>query len=135
MRRDDSGKVTIFITAMFLWVWIPMLEVVVIGGAHLRAHQRADNIAAEAARAAGSEIQTGVAVPGGPKVIDAGKASEAATTYLGAAGASGTVSVSPDGTHLTVNAVVTYNNPTGINVIGGGTWTARGVATATLLVG
>lgn len=131
---NDRGKVTVFVT-LIAPAWIAMLGLVIVGGGRLRAYQRADNVAAEAARAAGSAIDTSIAVPGGPKLVDADDARDAALAYLNAAGASGTVTISPDRRHLTVTAKIDYTNPSGLEFIGGATWEATGVATATLLVG
>jgi Flp pilus assembly protein TadG len=134
MIRRDSGRVTIFF-AIIAPAWIAMLGLVVVGGGRIRAFQRADNVAAEAARAAGSAIQASTAVQGGPKLVDAAKARTAALDYLRAAGATGTVTVSADQLHLTVTAVINYANPSGLEFIGGATWQATGVATAALLTG
>ncbi|HCT76695.1 MAG TPA: hypothetical protein DGT23_08935 [Micromonosporaceae bacterium] len=134
MISRDSGKVTIFF-AIIAPAWIAMLGLVIVGGGRIRAFQRADNIAAEAARAAGQAIDPTEAVIGGPKVVDPGRATAAALDYLNAAGATGSVTVSPDRQHLTVTAVVNFANPSGLEFIGGATWQATGVATATLLIG
>jgi hypothetical protein len=126
--------VTIFF-AIIAPAWVAMLGLVIVGGGRIRAFQRADNVAAEAARAAGSAIDTGQAVGGGAKVIDPARARTAALAYLSAAGATGSVTVSADRSQLTVTAVITYANPSGLEFIGGATWQATGVATATLLIG
>lgn len=131
---NERGNVTVFVV-VFAFAWLTVIGLVIVGGGRLRAYQRADNVAAEAARAAGSAIDTSIAVPGGPKLIDPADASDAALSYLNAAGASGTVTVSPDRKHLTVTATINYTNPSGWEFIGGATWQATGVATATLLVG
>jgi Flp pilus assembly protein TadG len=130
----DSGRVTIFF-AIIAPAWIAMLGLVVVGGGRIRAFQRADNVAAEAARAAGSAIEPVSAVQGGPKLVDPTRARAADLDYLTAAGATGTVTVSADQKHLTVTAVINYANPSGLEFIGGATWQATGVATATLLIG
>ncbi len=134
MFRDDRGKVTIFFTIIAVG-WVGMLGLVVVGGGRIRAYQRADNVAAEAARAAGSAIDAASAVPGGAKLIDTAKATNAALTYLSAAGATGTVTVSADRLHVTVTAVISYTNPSGLEFIGGATWQATGTASVTLLIG
>ncbi|GIH07028.1 hypothetical protein Rhe02_50950 [Rhizocola hellebori] len=134
MVTRDSGKVTIFF-AIIAPAWVAMLGLVIVGGGRIRAFQRADNVAAEAARAAGSAIETGAAISGGAKVIDPARARTAALDYLNAAGATGSVTVSADRTQLTVTAVITYANPSGLEFIGGAKWQATGVATATLLIG
>ncbi|WP_117209904.1 hypothetical protein [Allorhizocola rhizosphaerae] len=132
--RDDSGKVALF-TVIVANFWVFMLGLVVVGGGRMRAYQRADNIAAEAARAAGSAIEAGQAVQGGEKVVDPVKAQQAASSYITAAGATGKVAVADDRTHLIVTVYLEYTNPSGLAFLGGATWTATGVANATLLVG
>jgi hypothetical protein len=134
MVSRDSGKVTIFF-AIIAPAWVAMLGLVIVGGGRIRAFQRADNVAAEAARAAGSAIDPTQAVPGGAKVIDPARATTAAMDYLRAAGATGSVTISADRLHLTVTTVITYANPSGLEFIGGATWQATGVATVTLLIG
>ncbi|GHJ49416.1 hypothetical protein Cs7R123_67580 [Catellatospora sp. TT07R-123] len=132
-RRDD-GKVTVFFT-IIATAWIVTIGLVVVGSGRTRALQRADNIAAEAARAAGQAIDPEDAIQGKPKVVDATLAAAAAQAYLRTVGATGSVTVAPDRQHLTVRATVSYDNPVGLDFFGGATWTATGEATATLLIG
>lgn len=128
----DSGKVSVYF-AIIAPAWIAMLGLVVVGGGRIRAYQRADNVAAEAARAAGQALEPGSAINGDAKVIDRVKARAAALAYLDAADASGTVQVDDD-RHVTVTAVIRYTNPSGFAILGGETWEATGQATATLLI-
>lgn len=132
--RGDSGKVSIFTAMVAVLIWPSMLGIVVVGGGRMRAYQRADNIAAEAARAAGSAIDAARAIEGGDKLVDPAKAQAAANDYINAAGATGVVAVAPDRTHLIVTVQLQYTNPSGLAFLGGATWTATGVAQATLLV-
>ena len=130
-RRDDGGKIAVFF-AIIASAWITLLGLVIVGGGQLRAFQRADNVAAEAARAAGQAIDPTQAIPGQAQVIDPGTATAAALAYLADAGATGEVTVLSGGTQLRVKATITYQNPTGV---GAATWEATGYATATLLIG
>jgi hypothetical protein len=132
--RSDRGSATI-VTAIMAGLWVIMLGLVVVGGGRIRALQRADNIAAEAARAAGSAIDPTLAVPGHEKTIEESAARQAALDYLNAAGATGTVVVDPDGKALTVIVRLKYDNPSGLEFIGGAKWVATGEAKVTLLVG
>lgn len=131
-RGRDTGAVAIYF-AVVAPAWVMILALVVVGGARVRAHERAFNIAAEAARAAGQAIDPGSAVAGRPKRIDPALAVAAAQSYLSAAGATGTVVIDSSQT-LTVTAKIAYTNPAGLPVIGGSSWTATGKATATLVV-
>jgi Flp pilus assembly protein TadG len=135
MRSSDRGAATITTVIMAAILWPFLLGFVVVGGGRIRAFQRADNIAAEAARAAGSAIDPALAVPGGPKVVDSRAAQEAAMDYLRAVGATGTVMVEPGGTRLDIVVHITYANPSGLEFIGGAEWEATGEAEVTLLVG
>ena len=79
------------------------------GGGKVRAIERADNIAGEAARAAGQAILTLQAIQGGAKVLDPSAAVAAAQQYLDSAGVSGTVAVSNDRTHVAVAVTIVYH--------------------------
>lgn len=133
--RRDRGSVSVFF-AIVAAGWVMMLLLIVVGGGRIRAYQRADNIAAEAARAAGQAIQAGPAIAGQEKKIDRARATAAAQAYLREAGATGTVSFDGDQT-VVVTATVGYPNPTGISFPGdeGDVWYASGEARATLLIG
>ncbi|MEU8314998.1 TadE/TadG family type IV pilus assembly protein [Micromonospora sp. NPDC049033] len=128
----DDGRVTIWF-AVLTPAFLALIGLVVDGGAKVRAYQRADNIAAEAARAGGQAIKAGQAIDGGTKEIDASRAANAVQAYLGDLdGVTGSVTV--DGTQqLTVTVTVTYN-PILLDLFGGGAGTtATGRATATLI--
>lgn len=72
------------------------------------AKQRAQDIAAEAARAGGQQIQAGTAIRGQGAVVDPGPAVAAARTYLaGAPGITGDVSIL-SGTRVVTNTQTTY---------------------------
>jgi len=131
-RTRDAGSVAVFFSIIAAG-WVAMLMLVIVGGGRVRAYQRADNIAAEAARTAGQAIELGPAVEGGPKRIDSDRARQAAQAYFAAVGATGTVTIDDDRT-LRVTATIGYDNPSGIPYLGGGTWYATGSATAVLLI-
>jgi Flp pilus assembly protein TadG len=133
MRYSDRGAATIT-TAIMAGAWVVMLAFVVVGGGRIRALQRADNIAAEAARAAGSAIDPARAVPGDDQVVDPVAAQQAALDYMNAVGAIGTIVVGPDGKTLSITVTITYANPTGMAFFGGASWEATGNAKVTLLV-
>lgn len=101
----DAGSVTVFVAVTMLGLLV-LCGLVVDGGAKLRATQRADRIAAEAARAAGQAVDP-TALVAGDVTVDRAAAVESAQEYLAAAGVTGTVALSPDGTAIDVDAVVT----------------------------
>ncbi len=105
---------------------------VVDGGQKLRATQRADAAAEEAARAAGQVIQAPRSVRGLTPLVDPAPAAAAAQAYLDAAGVTGTVAV--DGALVTVTTTTT--EPTVfLAAIGITTVTATGTAQARLVRG
>lgn len=132
LGRDDGSltpMVVVFATAIFL-----MIGLSVDGGGRMRTIERADSIAAEAARAGGQAINIPEAVTGQADVVDPAKAVAAAKTYLATAGATGTVTVSPDGHQIAVTVHLTYR-PVFLGALGFGSWTEEGTATAQLLTG
>lgn len=133
-RFRDGGRITVFF-AILATAWVTMIALIVVGGGRVRAYQRADNVAAEAARAAAQAIAPGPAILGNKKVISPTLASAAAKAYLDKVGATGTVTVLPGGQSVRVDTVLVYRNPSGMEFFGGATWTARGSATAVLLIG
>jgi hypothetical protein len=131
--RDD-GRVSLFVavcTAALLF----LIGVVVDGGGQLRAMQRADNLAAQAARAAGQAIDLPQAVAGGRKEVDPDAATAAAYAYIDAAGATcppGCVTIDADLQHLTVQVRIVYQ-PVVLGAFGVDQREVTGTATATLL--
>lgn len=132
-RNRDRGAATVM-TAIIAGAWVTMLAFVVVGGGRIRALQRADNIASEAARAAGSAIDPTQAVPGDDQVVLLAEAQQAADAYMNKVGAAGTVTFDPDNKNLRIVLKITYANPTGLTFFGGATWEATGEARVTLLV-
>ncbi|MFI1169167.1 pilus assembly protein TadG-related protein [Streptomyces sp. NPDC020801] len=127
---DDRGGISIFVAI----IAVPLLFV---GGLFAvdsfgvtRAHERADGIATEAARAAAQAIDPAKAITGQAVVADPQDAAAAARTYLNKAGVTGTVTVSGDGHRITVQVTDTY---TGRFVPK--TWTVHATSSASLLHG
>ncbi|SCF29123.1 Putative Flp pilus-assembly TadE/G-like [Micromonospora purpureochromogenes] len=129
---DDDGRVTIWF-AVLAPAFLALIGLVVDGGAKVRAYQRADNIATEAARAGGQAIKAGQAIDGGAKEVDASLAASAVQAYLdNLDGVTGAVTVN-DAQQLTVTVTVTYN-PILLDLFaGGGGTTVTGRATANLI--
>jgi hypothetical protein len=126
----EAGRVSVFLAIALAGVLI-LIGMVDDGGGRLRARQRADNIAAEAARAAGQAINGPTAIQGGKKVLDAAQATRAARAYLTAAGVPGTVTVLGP-TRVRVEVVIT--EPTAmLSLIGIGSYQVTGRATAVLV--
>jgi hypothetical protein len=128
----DAGRVAVFF-AIMMPAWLALMGLIVVGGNRIIALQRADNIAAEAARAAGQAIDAPDAISGGSKILDPTAAAAAAAAYIASAGATPAgIVIAPDRQHVAITVQVTYDP--GIFGIFGSTWTAEGNATATLVV-
>src|SRR5690348_12122181 len=132
-RLDDTGGVTVFV-AVCVIALIGIIGLAVDGGSKMRATERADYIAGEAARAGGQAIDPTDAITGKAIVVDPQAASAATQAYLRSAGATGTVSVSGDGKTLTVTVTTTYDTKF-LSVVGIGSLSVTGHAKATLLHG
>ena len=102
-RTGDTqrGSVTVFfaVTAIGLFA---MVGLVVDGGTKVKAIQRADRVAAEAARAAGQAIDVPTAIVGDVPVVRPADAVAAAEAYLSASGLQGSVTVLDGGLRVQV---------------------------------
>ncbi|NUK21692.1 TadE/TadG family type IV pilus assembly protein [Streptomyces lunaelactis] len=132
-RWDDRGGVTVFV-AVCVIALIGIIGVAVDGGSKMRATERADYIAGEAARAGGQAIDPAEAISGNAIVVDPQDAQAAAQAYLRSAGATGTVSVSGDGKTLNVAVTASYDTKF-LSVVGIGSLSVTGQGKATLLHG
>lgn len=106
--RDD-GSVTLFIVVAVVGL-LALAGLVVDGGAKVRAVQRADRVAAEAARAAGQSVDVAAVLQGARVRVDPRAAVVAANEYLRAAGLPGEARIADDGTSVAVT--VTASVPT-----------------------
>src|SRR4051812_12393332 len=86
--REDRGGVTVFV-AVCVIALIAIIGLAVDGGSKMRATERADYIAGEAARAGGQAIDPADAISGTALRVDPQDAQAAAQAYLHAAGATG----------------------------------------------
>ncbi|MEV1334046.1 pilus assembly protein TadG-related protein [Micromonospora costi] len=106
----DAGRVSIFLAVAMVGV-LAVIGLSFDGAGQLRTLQRADNLAAEAARAGGQAIDRATAIAGGPKRINQQEARAAVADYLSAAGTTGhTVSFPVVGgeTLVSVRVTITY---------------------------
>ena len=130
-RPDDEGRIALLVIVLTVAV-LAMIGLSVDGGGKIRALESADDLASEAARAAGQAIYAPEAIEGGDKVVDPAAAVAAAQNYLAAAGVTGTVVVAADRKHVTVTVTILYNTVF-LGLIGIDTLTATRHATAVLL--
>ncbi|MGX1915345.1 TadE/TadG family type IV pilus assembly protein [Streptomyces phaeochromogenes] len=132
-RWDDRGGVTVFV-AVCVIALIGIIGVAVDGGSKMRATERADYVAGEAARAGGQAIDPAEAITGTAIVVNPQDAQAAAQAYLRSVGATGTVSVSSDGKTLTVVVTGTYDTKF-LSAVGIGSLSVTGQGKAILLHG
>ena len=127
------GSVTVFVAITMAGLLV-LCGLVADGGVKLRAIQRADAVAAEAARAGGQALDLPAAVDGTQVRVDRLAAVNAATAYLAATRQSGSVTVGVDGT--TLDVTVTTPSPTVfLGLIGIPTLTVTGHGRARLVHG
>jgi Flp pilus assembly protein TadG len=100
--RDERGSVTVWI-AVATFVMMALVGLAVDLGGQVHAQQRAHDLAAQAARAGGEQVQAAPAIQGRYARIDTATARTAAQEYLETAGVAGTVSITGgDIIHVTV---------------------------------
>lgn len=128
--RDERGSISIWLaTASFVMILLVGLAVDLGGQVH--AKQRAHDVAAQAARVGGQQVQAAPAIEGHYLAVDTAAAQRAAQQYLAAADVSGTVRIT-GGDTITV-AVTDVYSPQFLNVIGINRLTVTGEASARLI--
>lgn len=105
-RADERGSISVWL-ALSSFVMVFLVGLAVDLGGQVHAQQRGHDLAAQAARAGGEEVQAAAAIEGRTVVIDAANARAAAQAYLEAAGVNGTVTVT-SGDTLTVTVHDSY---------------------------
>ena len=105
--RRDKGSVTIWL-ALASFVMIVLVGVAVDLSGQVYAQQHARDIAAQAARTAGQQIDASLGVRGIDAQTNTAQAIAAATSYIAAAGMEGDASITGGGTTITVSVVDTY---------------------------
>ncbi|MEV0521842.1 pilus assembly protein TadG-related protein [Streptomyces sp. NPDC050439] len=103
----ERGSVTLYFLG-FAILMIGLLALLVDGGRLLMASADAEDVAAEAARSAGQEINGPDAILGEGTRADPHKAVAAAQTFLADAGVTGTVTVAEDGQSIDITVNDTY---------------------------
>jgi Flp pilus assembly protein TadG len=131
-RRDERGSISLYVVVI-VFALFAAIGLVVDGGGKIRALQRAESVAAEAARVAGQAVDGGVAMEGLGGRIDAVTARNAAREYLDAAGVEGSVVV-VDPTTLRVETTTRYE-AVFLSLLGFGEMTTTGEAEVHLVSG
>lgn len=131
--ESERGSLSLFFAVIAACLLI-VIGLTYDGASKVRATQRADLAAAEAARAAGQELAVGPSVTGGNVTarLDPAAAAAAANRYLSAAGISG--SATTVGNTVTVTTSVQWK-PTLLSMFGVGPQAIAGHATAEAVSG
>jgi hypothetical protein len=129
--RRDEGAMTLFYAVMALMLFL-IVGLVWDGGAALDAASHADEIAQEAARAGGEQIDPAQAIQGTAIAVSPNAAEAAARSYLRQNGVTGTVAIAPGGQMLTVTVTTSYH-PVFATLLGVSSMTMTGHGTAHLL--
>lgn len=105
----DAGRVSVFLAVAFMAV-ATVIGITVDAAGKYRTQQRADNLAAEAARTGGQQIDIGLAIGGEGAVLDVPAATAAVDAYLDDLPlvTGHTVTVAPDQQQLTVTVDMSY---------------------------
>ena len=125
MARRDRGSVSIWLAASGL-VMIILVGLAVDLGGKVGAQQRAQDVARQAARAGGQQLQAAGAVRGDGVIVDPYAARRAAETYLAGSGMTGTASL-VDGQTVHVTTTATYEC-TFLGIVGLSSFTVHGAA-------
>ncbi|WP_185996633.1 TadE/TadG family type IV pilus assembly protein [Nocardioides campestrisoli] len=105
--RDERGSITVWL-ALSSFVMIFLVGLAVDLGGQVHAHERAHDLAAQAARAGGEEVDGAGAVQGHQVTISPVAARATALRYLDAAGVTGTAEIT-GGNTITVTVHDTYD--------------------------
>lgn len=129
-QYDECGSITVWM-ALASFVMMFLVGLAVDLGGQVHAHERAHDLAAQAARAGGEEVEGGAAIQGREPIISQAAARAAAQRYLDAAGVSGTVEIT-NGDTITVTVHDSYDSQF-LGLIGIKRLDASGKATARLI--
>ena len=129
-QRDERGSITLWL-ALSSFVMIFLVGLAVDLGGQVHAHERAHDLAAQAARAGGEEVDGGAAIQGRALSVDPAAARMAAQRYLDAAGVRGTVAITKGNT-ITVTVHDSYD-PQFLGLVGINRLDITGTATAHLI--
>ena len=129
-RRPDRGSVTVWLAlSSFVMVVLVGLAVDLTGQVH--AQQRARDVAAQAARVGGQQLNASQAVRGLSAQASPTQAVRAAQLYLNASDVTGTVGI-VNGTTLVVSTTDIYQ-PKFLSIVGLGSMRVSGKAEARLV--
>lgn len=125
--KDQRGSVTLWTVIIVLGL-MAVVGLVVDGGAQLRATQKADQLAREAARAAAQQLTPESLLGGKAVTIDQARARQAASSYIASSDAS-LAGVSVTSSRVTVRTSVRFT-PVLLSSFGVGSVTVQGEGNA-----
>lgn len=131
-RRDERGSASLWaILIVAAFTLIVGLSVDLTG--QINAKLRATDIAAQAARVAGQQVDADTLMAGQTTTgVNTTRARRAALDYIAAAGMTGTVTVQTGGRQLLITTTAAYR-PLFLSIIGLGPFTVTGDSTARLV--
>ena len=128
---DERGSVSVWAALIVAAVTLIVGISVDLTG-QIAAKQYATDIAAQAARVAGQQLDSNAVMGGGPRArVDVTSARATALAFIRGAGMEGTVTVT-SGTRLLITATATYR-PVFLTAIGLGPLTVTGTSTARIV--
>lgn len=127
-RGGQQGSITVWLATFSIGVLV-MIGLVVDVGGKVRTQQRAQDLAAQAARVAGEQLHPELAISGQSATVQAAQARHAAQAYLAGSGVTGTVTISAG--RISVE-VVDHYQPVILTLIGVGDITVTATATSQL---
>lgn len=131
-RRDQRGSVSIWaVLIVAAFTLVVGISVDLVG--QIAAKQRATDVAAQAARIAGEQVDPNTVLAGTPTLTaNPVRARQAALAYIAGAQMSGTVTIQAGGTQLAITTIAAYR-PVFLTSLGIGPLTVTGASTARLV--
>lgn len=133
LRHRELGSISLLTVILFIALAC-LAGIVVDGGAKLTADENALALAQEAARAGATSVDASTAYDSGSFVVNAQQAIDAARGYLTVAGCHD-FAVSAIGSHAIRVSVTITERTKFLSLIGIGSFTSTGTATASLVTG
>lgn len=132
LRHDERGSVSVWaVLIVAVFALIVGISVDLVG--QIAAKQNAADVAAQAARIAGQQIDPDTLMAGGRTVnVDTTRARRAALDYIAGADMTGTATVAAGGTELKISTTATYR-PVFLTAIGVGPLSVTSTSTARLV--
>ncbi|MET9611623.1 hypothetical protein [Kitasatospora indigofera] len=131
--RPDAGTISLFV-AVVATGFVSIIGVVVDAGGRLRAVERTDACAQEAARAAGQQLDEAGVLQGDGFKVRQDYVQRAADAYLRTCGLTGSVGLADGGTRVVVTVNTTYE-PALLDLVPSGGWGITGRGSALLVHG